>query len=145
MNTRRCLIFLTSSSGMTYMQRPMMKLEQVEGSRSDNGSRSQVTSFESLGPDFNNRQHDLWSRGPKGHECKIGNSFIPDFDNDDLGLASPWVLYRDLFLLSSDHLNRLHELVRDNGNTNEEPQHKNSVQKSTSESVTNTHLISSGP
>lgn len=36
--------------------------EEIESGGSDNGTGSQITSLEVLGPDFNDRQHDLGSR-----------------------------------------------------------------------------------
>ena len=83
--------------------------EQVEGRGSDDGSGSEVAGLESLGPDLDDGQEDLGSRGSQSHEGQVGHGLVPNLDDDDLGLAGLGVLDGDLLLLGSDHLNRLHE------------------------------------
>ena len=79
--------------------------EQVEGGGSDDGSGSQVSGLEALGPDLNDGQEDLGSRGSQSHEGQVGHGLVPNLDDDDLGLAGLGVLDGDLLLLGSDHLN----------------------------------------
>merc|ERR1719330_985436 len=76
--------------------------EQVEGSRADNCSGSEVSSLEVLGHDLNDGQHDLGCGRSQSHEGQVGNSVVPDLDNDNLGLAGGGILDGDLLLLGSD-------------------------------------------
>merc|ERR1719471_1967995 len=78
--------------------------EQAEGSRADNCSGSEVSGPEVLGHDLNDGQHDLGGRRSQSHEGQVGNSVVPDLDNDSLGLAGCGILDGDLLLLSSDGL-----------------------------------------
>merc|ERR1719232_154917 len=119
--------------------------EQVEGSRADNCSGSEVSGPEVLGHDLNDGQHDLGGRRSQSHEGQVGNSVVPDLDNDSLGLAGCGILDGDLLLLTSDGLNGLHELVRGNGDSNEEVDHEGDVEHTTSKSVSHTHLFVSLP
>merc|ERR1719491_2568000 len=109
--------------------------EQVEGSGSDNCSGSKISSLKALGPDLNDGQHDLGSGRSECHEGQVSHSLVPDLDNDNLRLASLGVDNGKFLLLGGDHLNGLHELVRDNGDTDEEVEHEDGIEKTTSKPV----------
>merc|ERR1740128_935189 len=119
--------------------------EEIEGGGTDNCSGSQISGLEVLGPDLNDRQHDLGSRRAEGHESQVGHGLVPDLDDDDLGLAGTGILDGHLLLLGGDHLDGLHELVGGDSNTNKEVDHQAGVQHTTSESVSSAHFIGSGP
>merc|ERR1719357_2295625 len=81
----------------------------------------------------------------KSHEGQVGHILVPHFDNDNLGLSSLGVGDGHLLLLGSDHFDGLHELVRDDGNTDEEVQHKGGVEKSTTKPVSRGQSIADRP
>merc|ERR1719270_1317771 len=78
-------------------------------------------------------------------EKEVGNSLVPDLNNDSLGLSSLGVLDGNFLLLSSDHFDRLHELVRGDGDTNEEVDHQSDIKQTTSKSVSHRHVLVSRP
>lgn len=67
----------------------------------------------------------------KGKNCHAKVSY---FDNNGLTSSGLGILDRDFLFLCSDHLNRLHELVGDDGYTDEEVDHEDDVQKAAAES-----------
>ncbi len=90
--------------------------------------------MEVLGPDLDDGQHDLGSRGAERHQGEIGDGLVPDLDDDDAGLAGLGVLDGDLLLLGGDHLDGLHELVGDNGHADEKVEHEHRVQQTAAKS-----------
>ena len=56
------------------------------------------------------------------------------FDNDRLISSTLGIFESNFFFLCSDHFNRLHESIRNNGNTNKEPYHQNDIQDTTTKS-----------
>merc|ERR1719472_349910 len=119
--------------------------EKIEGGGSDNCSGSEVSRLEALGPDLNDGEHNLGSRRSKSHESQVGHCLVPNFDNDNLSLSSLGVGDGHLLLLGSDHFDGLHELVRDDGNTDEEVEHQGGVEKSTAEPISRGESITNRP
>ena len=65
------------------------------------------THLESLSPDFNDGQHDLGGGWTQSHQSQVGNSFIPNFDHDDLAFASAGIFDGNFFLLSWKHTQKM--------------------------------------
>ena len=65
------------------------------------------THLESLSPDFNDGQHDLGGGWTQSHQSQVGNSFIPNFDHDDLVFAGAGILNGNFFLLSWKHTKKM--------------------------------------
>jgi len=115
--------------------------EQVEGGGADNGAGAEIAGLEALGPDLDDGQQDLGGGGAQGHQGQVGHSLVPHLDNDDLGLAGLGVLDRHLLLLSSDHLDRFHEPVRDDGDTDEKVDHEQNVEEAATEPVSAAQVL----
>merc|ERR1719464_2421560 len=73
------------------------------------------------------------------------NGFVPYLDHNDLVFACTRILDCDFLFLSSDGFNGFHELVRDNSNTDEEPDHQESVEDTTAETIATTEVIKGSP
>ena len=120
MKTRRCLI---------------------EGSRADDGSRSEISGLEVLGKDFDDRKQNFGSRRTEGHQGQVGDGLVPDLDDDDLVATALRVLDGDFLLLCCDHFNRLHEPVGHDGDADEEVDHEEGVQNAATETVSEAEVV----
>lgn len=92
--------------------------KEIEGSRPDNSSWTEISCIEVLGINFNDGQQNFRSGRSKSHQSKIRDGFVPDSDWYYLSLS---IRFRDcdLLFLRSNHFNRSHEPVGDDGHSNE--------------------------
>ena len=66
--------------------------EQIEGGRTDDGSRSKLTSFKSVANNLNTGQENLWSARAERHQCQVGDRVVPDLSSAETQIDSTTLL-----------------------------------------------------